>query len=401
MKDTDDLQLTTKTAKSHQLSVGVPLEIFPYRFPESGVCLEVTSPRTRGLPQVPSPRLSDAHLSYLLKLPQSNLTVTPHSIHNSPASLPSALSVHLTSPFQPYDKRLSRSLTASATQVPLFDHQREPETSLSFFTPNTSSGIMEPLRAQLQQTDFSSSLGANVHSRLSTSSSRPPHSIVMAPTVETEGYVPPLPMKQDYDMDSPFLISTSQRLVSGKSHQRSPDNQPHSRRATRSKDKQKLRMTSDILAHMGSSSGSLDLSKDAEMSVTGLKRRRSLSFGNTDESDQRRGKLLSIYGAGSESSSVPAHIKNSEMYRIYNSWALKNYGDSGKTKTVTRNKYRRIVGILVGDDPSASDNAKFKFWVKAKGFCLSPMKVACGERILLVPSKHEVRKCAVCCHKKY
>lgn len=41
-----------------------------------------------------------------------------------------------------------------------------------------------------------------------------------------------------------------------------------------------------------------------------------------------------------------------------------------KTKTVTRKKYERIVQLLNGCESSSTDNAKFKFWVKSKGFVL-------------------------------
>ena len=59
-----------------------------------------------------------------------------------------------------------------------------------------------------------------------------------------------------------------------------------------------------------------------------------------------------------------------EMYETFQTWALKTYGDSGKTKTVTRKKYSRIVRILNGDEEATTENSKFRFWVKAKGFKL-------------------------------
>ncbi|XP_035173749.1 nucleolar protein 4 isoform X2 [Oxyura jamaicensis] len=59
-----------------------------------------------------------------------------------------------------------------------------------------------------------------------------------------------------------------------------------------------------------------------------------------------------------------------DMYRQFQDWCLRTYGDSGKTKTVTRKKYERIVQLLNGSESSSTDNAKFKFWVKSKGFQL-------------------------------
>lgn len=77
------------------------------------------------------------------------------------------------------------------------------------------------------------------------------------------------------------------------------------------------------------------------------------------------------------------------MFETFQTWALQNYGDSGKTKTVTRKKHDRIVKILTGEEPSTADNSKFRFWVKAKGFRLGPSlnKDGC-ERTIYVPTKH-------------
>ncbi|KAF4078251.1 hypothetical protein AMELA_G00197110 [Ameiurus melas] len=63
-----------------------------------------------------------------------------------------------------------------------------------------------------------------------------------------------------------------------------------------------------------------------------------------------------------------------EMFGEFQDWCLRTYGDSAKTKTVTRRKYDKILQALsLGEDADAyADvshiNAKFKFWVKSKGF---------------------------------
>eukprot|EP00105_Crassostrea_gigas_P024098 XP_011444231.1 PREDICTED: nucleolar protein 4 isoform X3 [Crassostrea gigas] len=82
-------------------------------------------------------------------------------------------------------------------------------------------------------------------------------------------------------------------------------------------------------------------------------------------------------------------INKQEMFETFQTWALQNYGDSGKTKTVTRKKHDRIVKILTGEEPSTADNSKFRFWVKAKGFRLGPSvnKDGC-DRTIYVPTKH-------------
>lgn len=84
-----------------------------------------------------------------------------------------------------------------------------------------------------------------------------------------------------------------------------------------------------------------------------------------------------------------------DMYRQFQDWCLRTYGDSGKTKTVTRKKYERIVQLLNGSESSSTDNAKFKFWVKSKGFQLGqPDEVrgggGCAKQVLYVPVKTTV-----------
>lgn len=74
------------------------------------------------------------------------------------------------------------------------------------------------------------------------------------------------------------------------------------------------------------------------------------------------------------------------MYEAFQTWALKTYGDSTKTKTVTRRKYNLILKILKGKEKVS---AKFKHWVKAKGFQIGPLhkyKVTNSEQDLYIPS---------------
>ncbi|XP_073439843.1 nucleolar protein 4 isoform X5 [Dendrobates tinctorius] len=78
-----------------------------------------------------------------------------------------------------------------------------------------------------------------------------------------------------------------------------------------------------------------------------------------------------------------------DMYRHFQDWCLRTYGDSGKTKTVTRKKYERIVQLLNGSESSSTDNAKFKFWVKSKGFQLGAAEEGSpgDKQVLYVPVK--------------
>ncbi|XP_052396370.1 nucleolar protein 4-like isoform X1 [Carassius gibelio] len=68
-------------------------------------------------------------------------------------------------------------------------------------------------------------------------------------------------------------------------------------------------------------------------------------------------------------------VSEAEMLGDFQEWCLRTYGDSGKTKTVTRRKYNKILQTLLQSDDSNGVyvernhiNAKFKFWVKSKGF---------------------------------
>ncbi|XP_055787902.1 nucleolar protein 4-like isoform X1 [Salvelinus fontinalis] len=68
-------------------------------------------------------------------------------------------------------------------------------------------------------------------------------------------------------------------------------------------------------------------------------------------------------------------VLEGEMFGEFQDWCLRTYGDSGKTKTVTRRKYNKILQTLLHTDDSDAVyiesnhiNAKFKFWVKSKGF---------------------------------
>uniref|UniRef100_A0A8C3SSG7 Nucleolar protein 4 n=1 Tax=Chelydra serpentina TaxID=8475 RepID=A0A8C3SSG7_CHESE len=86
-----------------------------------------------------------------------------------------------------------------------------------------------------------------------------------------------------------------------------------------------------------------------------------------------------------------------DMYRQFQDWCLRTYGDSGKTKTVTRKKYDRIVQLLNGSESSSTDNAKFKFWVKSKGFQLGNSDEVNGaggrgKQVLYVPVKTTVSR---------
>lgn len=103
-------------------------------------------------------------------------------------------------------------------------------------------------------------------------------------------------------------------------------------------------------------------------------------------------------------------VLEAEMFSEFQDWCLRTYGDSGKTKTVTRRKYNKIMQTLLQNDESdgvyidnSHINAKFKFWVKSKGFQVGTnvlgehnKKGAPGKPVLYVPVKSTV-KCVCAC----
>ncbi|KAG8131514.1 hypothetical protein E2320_009434 [Naja naja] len=92
----------------------------------------------------------------------------------------------------------------------------------------------------------------------------------------------------------------------------------------------------------------------------------------------------------------------SELGRQFRDWCLRTYGDSAKTKTVTRSKYQRIAEVLQGGGGGGSggssggggggEKGKFQFWVRSKGFRLGngtrePPAAKMGPGVVYVPVK--------------
>jgi len=64
---------------------------------------------------------------------------------------------------------------------------------------------------------------------------------------------------------------------------------------------------------------------------------------------------------------APSGWRRNGMFDVFQPWVLRTYGDSAKTKTITRKKAARIVKTLRGEELNNAENSKFRFWVKAKG----------------------------------
>ncbi|XP_063226410.1 uncharacterized protein LOC134533097 [Bacillus rossius redtenbacheri] len=67
--------------------------------------------------------------------------------------------------------------------------------------------------------------------------------------------------------------------------------------------------------------------------------------------------------------STPEGTK-ANMFDHYQPWVIQTYGDQAKTKTITLRKHARILRTLRGEESNSVENSKFRFWVKAKGFCI-------------------------------
>uniref|UniRef100_A0A4W5QBN6 Nucleolar protein 4 n=1 Tax=Hucho hucho TaxID=62062 RepID=A0A4W5QBN6_9TELE len=102
-------------------------------------------------------------------------------------------------------------------------------------------------------------------------------------------------------------------------------------------------------------------------------------------------------------------VLEGEMFGEFQDWCLRTYGDSGKTKTVTRRKYNKILQTLSHTDESDPVyiesnhiNAKFKFWVKSKGFIVGTIQGDLNKNgatdipVLYVPIKATESPCSSC-----
>lgn len=130
----------------------------------------------------------------------------------------------------------------------------------------------------------------------------------------------------------------------------------------------------------------------------------SSSTTTTNHQTQPRSRSPSSYSSGVPASDAAGG--GAEMFGEFQDWCLRTYGDSGKTKTVTRRKYNKILQTLLQGDEENSHgvflhekgnnhiNAKFKFWVKSKGFqvgTLQDAKNGASDRpVLFVPIKATV-----------
>ncbi|KAF3697377.1 Nucleolar protein 4 Nucleolar-localized protein [Channa argus] len=124
---------------------------------------------------------------------------------------------------------------------------------------------------------------------------------------------------------------------------------------------------------------------------------------STNHQNQQRSRTSNSGNPASEAAGG-----GTEMFGEFQDWCLRTYGDSGKTKTVTLRKYNKILQTLLQGDEENSNgvflqeksnnhiNAKFKFWVKSKGFQVGTLqdgKNGSSDRpVLYVPIKAPVAK---------
>ncbi|KAJ8881973.1 hypothetical protein PR048_018461 [Dryococelus australis] len=101
-------------------------------------------------------------------------------------------------------------------------------------------------------------------------------------------------------------------------------------------------------------------------------KRRSSSSGSSSshredggQAKRRRHLVHVVAPAGSTPEGTKAN-----MFDHYQPWVIQTYGDQAKTKTITLRKHARILRTLRGEETNSVENSKFRFWVKAKGFCI-------------------------------
>jgi len=81
---------------------------------------------------------------------------------------------------------------------------------------------------------------------------------------------------------------------------------------------------------------------------------------------------------------VMSAIRRQHMKDVFQPWVMQTYGDTAKTKTISRRKADRISKILRGEDSSnGADSSKFRFWVRAKGFRLG------APQLTAIPSQRD------------
>ena len=83
---------------------------------------------------------------------------------------------------------------------------------------------------------------------------------------------------------------------------------------------------------------------------------------------------------------VKMSLERSSFRRNFQRWVEANYGENSRTKTITRAKYNKICMYLLGE-PGVDTDAKFRFWVKSKGFRITSSEDGQSYGMLFVPVK--------------
>lgn len=79
-------------------------------------------------------------------------------------------------------------------------------------------------------------------------------------------------------------------------------------------------------------------------------------------------------------------FERSSFRRNFQGWVELNYGENSRTKTITRKKFNKICRYLLGE-PQVETDAKFRFWVKSKGFRIAHAEDSQDYGVLYVPVK--------------
>lgn len=94
---------------------------------------------------------------------------------------------------------------------------------------------------------------------------------------------------------------------------------------------------------------------------------KSISEGQQGGSNKRKASPLKPASQPKQMYPSTPDPKILNMRETFEFWVQNTYGDSAKTKTITKKKYNRIVKTLLGQEINNAETSKFRFWSKSKG----------------------------------
>ena len=82
----------------------------------------------------------------------------------------------------------------------------------------------------------------------------------------------------------------------------------------------------------------------------------------------------------------------SEQREVFEKFCTERYGENGcqTSKTISREKGRKIIRLLQNDPSAEAYSSKFKFWVRQRGFSLITYSPFGLKDVLCLPLKKQV-----------